>query len=385
MQNRICSEKVAFVFVSLYPLFNISISYLFNKQGLRSAYIIFSIIILFFLELKHRMFSAAVNRKFIILTVIALCSVILSCYNNPSTDAFLNGIVFMIFILFMQAYSDRKIIERFDEYCNKNTRFINSIICLYLLVLVLSCVFGDGINIEGWNTTSIRGPYEINHLLAYELLVFVAFSIKISFLKRSLPQFILTLLLISLVFFTGVRSALLALVILSIVYFRKLKVKTLVVVVFVGLFAAYFLFSNTGIFNAVLQKTKTTIEMGSISSSRPLIFKSSIMAYFYSGNSLMDFLFGIGLDRLTSFNKREIFMSIHAHNDFIDALVIFGVFGLLLYLYGIINFFSKNKSKMLFLFFFILAFFNGFYQYQFVVIGMPFLITSFNDYQKQFC
>lgn len=375
-------KDTAFYFIVLYPLINILVAFIFNRQGLRTTYIVFSLITLLLLIIKKEAHSSTINSKYLIFVIISLCAIALFVINNPSFDAILNGIVFVLFLSFMYIYSDQNIIKRFESFCIQNRHLIVVIEMIYLLVLLLSCVKGDGINASGWHIVSLKGPYEINHLLAYELLVFAGFSFRLWYVRNSYFQLGNSIVLVLLIFLTGVRSALLALLVLILYYLIKMKTSKTIIICFFGIFIIAILLTQTNIFDVVIQKTKITMEMGSISSSRPAIFSSSLKAYFDSRNSLLDYLFGIGLDRLTVFNHKEILMAIHAHNDFIDALVIFGISGFALYIYSVVKCFLNNKNIWLFILYFILAFFNGFYQYQFIVIGFPFLISAFDISKK---
>ena len=381
MRRTINQYNTAFRLICLYPLVNISVAYFFNKQGLRTTYIVFSLIILILLGIKKKL-SSTINTNYFAFVIASVVAIVLSYLNNPSSQSILNGLVFLIFLLFLYTYSVEEIIKRFEKYSIRNRRYFIYVEIIYLIVLLISCVYGDGIDMKGWNTTSLKGPYEINHLLAYEILVFSAYSLKKWYICKSKFYFVNSIVLALLVFMTGVRSALLALAILVFYYLIKMNYNRRIIVCVLGLFVIAIVATTTNVFDVVLSKTRISIERGSISSSRPLIFASSLKAYFNTWNSFFDYLFGIGLDRLTLFNSKSIHMAIHAHNDFIDALAIFGLTGFALYMYGVIRLFSRNRKKWLVLFYFILAFFNGFYQYQFIVIGLPILLISFDIHKN---
>ena len=117
------------------------------------------------------------------------------------------------------------------------------------------------------------------------------------------------------------------------------------------------------------------------SSSRNLFWEYDIKTIF--SNKPIKILFGNGVEYLFNINRAKFDVPLWAHNDFIQILSDYGLFGIFVYLYMIkfmiANFFKGEKiSKILIciiiVMWFFNAFFNMFYTYFCAVLSFPFFL-----------
>ena len=137
------------------------------------------------------------------------------------------------------------------------------------------------------------------------------------------------------------------------------------------LFVCIYIAYNYGLFDALLTKSKLALENGSISNGRSSILISSLYAL-KQGNEYVNTICGVGMTNLLKWNGININANIHAHNDFVDALVGFGLIGLGIYVYNFVKF-CKNSFIWMMGTVGFLAYVNGLFVYSDII---PILIYA---------
>lgn len=173
---------------------------------------------------------------------------------------------------------------------------------------------------------------------------------------------------------TAVRSVLIAsIIVIGYIFYRVFSRKQFIkfilycFLLFVCIYIAY----NYGLFDALLTKSKLALENGSISNGRSSILISSLYAL-KQGNEYVNTICGVGMTNLLKWNGININANIHAHNDFVDALVGFGLIGLGIYVYNFVKF-CKNSFIWMMGTVGFLAYVNGLFVYSDII---PILIYA---------
>ena len=294
---------------------------------------------------------------------------------NPS---FSNGLFKVIVILLLLA-SVNSIVRR-DKYINKNILVLGMLLVISALEVSRTSIRNLGnqdvfgyvglillFSIKYSSTFSLLyGQFEIPHSLAYILLALYALSsLQYRLYKKKLPLYMMGLSFVCVVW-TGVRSGLLALLILVIMDYLGIKNKTRkITVMFVLVVGVLGLLSFTDILtnNPLVQKTMNAAESGTISNGRDK-FAQVLFAYYLFAESNMERFCGIGINGIRQIMKSVYNVEIHAHNDFFNVLLGYGMPGTVLFWSMLIAFCKKVKfGFIVFVILIILALTNGLFMY----------------------
>lgn len=382
MNNPYITKNIIFNYIILYPLVHLIFAMLFQGEGLAKLYFVYSTFIFFiiFIIKLAADFLSVKKSTVLILALIALEGILLVLFVTQDKFSILEYIQFSICIIFFILFSSKEYIHLFLKYLFQKDKILLIVQIVYFLFLSITVINGQGIDAGRWDAMTLKGPYDMAHILAYELFIFLL--IDIIYLYNSNNKFLwlmLCILWFICILLTAVRSVLLSLAFVLFFAFRKIKTqhKILLSLAF-GIFLIGIL-KYTTVFDNLINKTIFAINNGTITSSRGLIFKNSLAAYFNTDN-IFQYLTGIGLENLEKYNKKYIYMAIHAHNDFIDALVQFGPIGLILYIKSFYMFIKSIKGQgsiIAFTIIFSLAFYNGFFINGATVICMI-IITAYS-------
>lgn len=251
----------------------------------------------------------------------------------------------------------------------KFSNMVQVTFCIILSLYVLKYGFR-----AGWNTFVLQGPYNYAHTLAYLFFFMLMIDAYYYIEDKAITSSILIAINLVGVFLTAVRSALLASIVIIIYILYKMltkkqfmKVISYLVLLVIMTFIAY----KCGFFNALLAKTKLAVNHGSISNGRGEILSSSLNAL-SQGSMFINTTVGIGMTNLIKWNGVNINAPIHAHNDFGDALVCYGMLALCVYIYNLLKF-SRKKVIWIAGTLGLLAYSNGLFVYSDVI---PMLIYS---------
>ena len=360
--------------ILLWPPINIWFAYFLKGENLLTLYIVYSMLIILFCVIRKSTKKVKIETLFILLMLVLVCSLHLILEISEPTVL----LTFTLCVILWIVFSNRDFQEDFKKFLFNKNYFVYFVETIFLVGLLMSALYGDGILEGGWGTTTLKGPYLINHLLAYELLAFLILDLVYWANDGKSIHLVFSGVFAVLIVLTGVRSALLAALLAYLFAFRTKDIKKKFVVLILGVFLFLFLFFETTLFSGLIEKTEFAISLGSASNGRGKIFVSSIKALTDRGFS-SDWITGIGQEALFMYNRNNIRQTIHAHNDFINALVQYGIFGLSVFLMALRK--LVRREWVAFLLIFILAFFNGFYMYQSIVVMTPIIIT-FSDTVK---
>ena len=270
-------------------------------------------------------------------------------------------------ILLCSLYLQDDYREEIISYCMNYNRYKKVIISFFALLL-FGIVFKHGLRAEGWGVSVplLYGQFEIPHSLAYILLALYALS-SMQFRNgaKKFPLYMMILTFICVVW-TGVRSGLIALLILVIMDFIGIKNKTKKITVIFSLTMIFVLlmsFTDVLTNNPLAQKTINAAETGTISNGREK-FAAVLAAYFMYGENVFDKIVGIGINGIRDIMLLAYNVGIHAHNDFFNVLLGYGILGSVIF-WGIILEFCRKAKWGIFVFvvLLILALTNGLFMY----------------------
>ena len=84
-------------------------------------------------------------------------------------------------------------------------------------------------------------------------------------------------------------------------------------------------------------------------------------------------LFGYGAAYPFEITQYYLQARVWAHNDFIQILVSYGLVGLAIYMYILIDFFVKNRNIFIIMLLLFLAIVNGMFTYDVFIMALPLL------------
>ena len=368
--------------IAIFPVLDIGIAYFLYGDFLQTFYSLFSILIIFIFIIgkgKLQISYSISKREFYVLSISVLCVVI----NILFIEGKFNTAVLdtMYFVLLMEIYNKKQFIQDYLDtlYCNSKLITICSII--YLIFLVMSVYRGDAFSLE-WATKTLKGPYSIPHILAYELLVMSTVNFVVYQLKNKKINLLLAGVFLVIILLTAVRGAILAEIVLLLYYFYKIGMKKkFVIICCASMLLVYGIF-NSNIFNylttSLMEKNSFAVASGSLDNGRINIWKASLQS-FSQTKGYIKWLFGIGYSNLLSGNKANIGMAIQAHNDFVSVFVCFGVTYFIMFIRGFIKLIAGKNCLWALVFFVILAGFNGIVFYMPMVIGCINMIVFYKQ------
>lgn len=350
------SYKIIYAFIIFNPVIRIVFSFLTHNMFMNIFYFVYTSVLL----MLYCCCNSVRVSHIIFFELILLDTIMQFLYIKDENLA--ETIIMICFFILMQIYSNKKIRNETLEYLLTH-KYQYLIACfVYLFVLLCSVLRGEGIS-SGWGTHSLCGPYLLNHILAYELLILIAANMILYNYTRQKIYFLLCGVFCVLNLLTAVRTTLLVMIIILAYYFVKCNFKKqifyiIVLCAFLGL-----MYNYTNVFTPLIEKTQTAINIGSISNSRPIIYASSLNAYFTNNNNILNKIFGCGWDYLLNYNYSHIRLAIQAHNDFINMFVAFGPIIFIFYCSNIICFCRGRDWIWIFAIITTLAFFNGMEEY----------------------
>lgn len=371
------AEILAFRMIILFPILFMVFNILGHNQGLRVFYFIYaSVLVILLAGSKH-----SINRNIFFMICMIGIKLMYDFFSYP--DSMSDALAVAFLYLLFEVYSNEERIGRYGEYLVNNSKFVFASYIIYLVGLLYTVLFGNGL-IHRWGTTSFYGHYNMAHLLAYELLILFATSYFLFTKEKKSKWVILMAIFGVLMLLTTVRTVLLCvLVAVSYIFLKKRGLRKFGIAI-VGLIVLYLAFSYTNLFSSVLEKTQYAATLGSATSSRGLIWESSVN--FYVTGSTREKLLGHGIQSLMRWNLSYIRMEIQAHNDLISVLAAFGLVSLAAYILFLLRFCRGKGGLGVLLCLLTLIWFNGLYSYASLVIGLPIIKLIFktiNDNKNQ--
>lgn len=292
------------------------------------------------------------------------------------------GYILLLFLFIV--FSDKSYLECMHNIIINKNKFKKLIFAFYFL-LIFSILFMHGLQVNdtwGISLPVLYGPFEIPHGLSYTMIIL--YCLASVHLHRTGKKVYLALMIIAAIcsVWTGVRSGVLALgiVILS-DYFsiRNVSKKFIIgggiicVLVYLALFTD--ILSN----NPIMQKTNNAISRGTISNGREM-FSNYLMNFYVNIFSLFQKLFGISITGIRELMYIRWGTNIHAHNDFINILMGYGIIGFVPFIYGLIRL-CRQAPKYIYLLLVlgVLAYYNGLFMYVGFSPCIPILVNFYRE------
>ena len=291
---------------------------------------------------------------------------------------------YLFAIVLFLLFSDEVIRREFYSYfLNAKNRFVLYSFLLFLLV-AYTVIFQDGLR-HTISMPVLYGPFEIPHYMSYILIVMYC-GVYLQYKnadKKILPLMIRILLAVCIIW-TAVRSTAIALAILIAYEFLSIKSfkKKFVLAAIVILIIIYLLLeTNILINNPLMEKTMyAASNNGSITNNREW-FRQAALMYYSNKIGIIGKLFGAGMPNLVKAILESVGAEIHAHNDYVNMLVGYGIVGLVAFIVSQLRLISIKKytrqAIFLQIFIFVLAYYNGFALYTMLTSSMPIIILFF--------
>lgn len=291
---------------------------------------------------------------------------------------------FILLLLIFRVFSHEQYLTYLQGLVAKENKTLRMIMIYYALLLI-SIIFMNGLQVsDSWGITLpvLYGPFEIPHGLAYtQLIIYCLSSIQYKNTRKKIYGGIMILVAICSIW-TGVRSGFVALIILMLSDY--LSVHSLSKKIFVGggivcIFLYLYLFTDVLNNNPIMQKTSDAISRGSASNGREQ-FTEYIMTYYTHLSSTFEKIFGIGITGIRNLMDIRWGNAIHAHNDFVNVLVGYGIVGMIPFLRELVRF-SRKAVKCFFplLILGFLAYYNGLFMYVGFSPCIPILILFYRN------
>lgn len=358
---KILYKNILYQLICIYPVLNIAVCFLFNGKNMNlfsSSYVF--LLVLLILLLRGKISLAVLTSVFIIMPTVFLAFIRESEFVNV-TSVIMFGITVMSFIFFSAYYFD---IIDFGKYLVRKKQLFYCMQSGFLMILFLHYIL-NGLR-HGWSTLVLQGPYNYPHTLAYLLFFIAMANIYLFFVDRSKIGSLFTIIHAVLISLTAVRVVLLVVSFVAIILLiRFISAKQLKKVVVTLIVIILFLFwaNKYGVFKALIDKTLLAIKNSTITNGRGVIAINSLRALDSGGlKVVINILFGIGMEDLLLSNYNSMNAPIHAHNDFVNVLVCYGIVNFILY---VTNFYKFSHKSIVGLFFSVglLAFGNGLFMY----------------------
>lgn len=359
---------LVYMLICIYPFFNILISFLSKGQNMNTFSVIYSLLIFLLIFFTNK----NVNIKGCLpIFFILIFTIIINLLRGPFYEDMRDIVVYITTVLMLIIYSKKYIdISLFADFIRRNY------ILLFVIQILFYIVLWEDFLINGfymgWNTLVLKGPYLYPHTLAYLILFMLMVNIYLFLFNNSKISGFFIALNIVLVIMTAVRTGLIVIGInlcFMIWYsFKQKKYKTILFIVLLFIIVVSMLF-DYGLFEAIIEKSELAVDNSDISSGRGNIAISSLQAL---NNDILNIVFGVGMREIFLTNQINIGAGIHAHNDFVDVLVAYGIINFILYCSFFYNFIRKFLITGL-LTLGIMAYGNGLYCY---IDCIPLLIFS---------
>lgn len=358
--NLICYISV------LFPLLNIILSLLNNNAGLMKLFFIIAVLEISYSLMRGNFSKIKMSKSaFVAIGILTIILIWIFLFDNDYYSR-LQCMLFFVSMLILIVQTNSHLPKYALSWVLGNKKIIYTIRFLYYFVIILSFISGKGSGIQ-WTTLTLQGPYSASHILAYELLIFLSLDAIYYIKTKEYFDFVLLFIDSGLVILTAARVAFIPLVIIWFCVYKKAKSARRLFIVSLVIVVGGITFRYTNLFNACLIKTKRAIATSSITSGRGDIFISSLKAHYNA--PITQRIFGMGMRLLGEFNRNHVWMDIHAHNDFIDALAQYGFLGVIVYINIFVKLIRINKLFISVLIIFSLAFFNGYYVSNAAVLG----------------
>ena len=345
--------NVIYYLILTYPLVQLLIGCIFEGKNLATTAVIYMIALAMML-LKY---NKVVNIIWLSALLCAFLFPVISLLNIGNHIDFQVEISFAIYfcvtIVLLYVYSDGVFfLNRFREFILAHQCIVVLTNFLYLSLLgVYVMIYGLS---AGWATYVLQGPYFFPHSLAYMLVMLLCLNVMLVMKTKRSIYILFSLVFLGLIMMTAVRTIILNLiVIIFFILYRLAMQKNIKGILYLGI--SLVVFTSLGIyldiFDALIEKTAAAIVGSDVTSGRGTILLGSLSSFLNDSVPFYQWFIGAGLNEVIHNNIMFMGAAIHAHNDFVDILVAYGLIALFFY---ITFMFLFSRKKFLFNFSFVL-------------------------------
>lgn len=385
MKIKVSIEKFLFTLILYYHVINLFTATFLADFSTRVVQVFLIVLYIFFVK------NGKSKRDFVTVNLLLIFYFSYNMLNYHVYQVLHSDFYsFILLGLIFVVYGNENLVYRFYMYLRTKERQYLFSTMLFFLFLLFTMLFKDGLK-SGFGTTLpvLYGPYSVPHMLGYILIVMYCTNAFFQRMTGKKVYLILKSVCIVCVIWTSARSAVLGLAIVMIADYISIKNYSRRLLVTGGLLIVAFyllLFTNIITNNPLIQKTIVALENGSITNGRAL-FVEVALDYYSIGTTFIEKSFGIGMN-----NVRNIFLStssigvaIHAHNDYVNALVGYGLLGLMIYIIGQLRQIRAIRGQIMKILaevlIFMLAYYNGLAMY---AMFTPCLIIVYTFMNQRF-
>lgn len=373
------ADKCFFYFILIYPIINVASSWFFSRCQTNICRIVFFIIALY--ANYHWLRTKNLYGFFIDAMIAFICVYIGNLVLIMHTD----NIDYFNLLIYLTLWSDKDLSERFSQFTDGKDYIMIAGILFTFLSLIASLVSGVGF-IEAQRTKILIGFFNIEHGLAYHVLILYAMTFMIR--KKKYRMFVLVskLLLVVILLLTGVRSAAMALIMLMLFDYKEQSGLTKLMLAIVGFFVLIGLLENIEEIKKIpiIEKTINAANVGDITNGRDNLKQIGI-DYYFNRTSTFQKMFGITMNKLRNVYNLAVGARLHAHNDMVNILLGYGAVNLIIACAALVKFAAGPLRLLITLIMVILAYTNGLFMYFPFVVMLPILKIGLNTaYNKSF-
>lgn len=345
--------------------------------------ILISILVIAFI-LYNIAFRKIINKfQWLVLITFSLIIVKGFLYNyNADTKTILSNVMsYILFIIIIYTFTNKKINIKLNQYGYKNKKNIKYQLIIIIIIIYIFMITKIGYS-DAWGMNVFIGFAYSPHSFVYSLINIYLINEYLYNLYNYCNKFSYSIINVSLILFSllsGARVPTFFLIGLMMVfiYFRSKKKIILVFIFIIGILVVLSMVDLTKI--PFFEKFISALEKGSISSGRDDIYSVALISFFNGG--FIEILTGNGPRFIYNVNLLAFGSDIQAHNDFINILVMGGIISLFIIIYTYYKLFisilrnNRVRGIIITIIIIVLAFFNGVITYPSIIYSFPFLIS----------
>ncbi|MEY8337988.1 O-antigen ligase family protein [Lachnospiraceae bacterium 62-35] len=356
------TQKILCVLFIIYPFFDIFFTYITKNDGVLTMHVCFCAILIGLIVGEKCFYNKIVPHiSYFVFVMIWIFCIGIDIIKADDLEGISYGLKALSLMILLHYFWKNDFYNVFSRELERHV-WLWTLVNIGVFVVVLLSVSQGGIY-SHWGTTSLTGPYLLNHTLAYLMLFIVCGDLYLWIKKTKGIMLLCAGISLIIMLLTGVRTIIIPITYLGWIYAKRKGVRGFLYTLFLGICGIVLLY-RTGVLNTLIEKTVYAALNGSVSNGRFNIWKSSFNAYLTSGD-IWNYLTGICVNGLKSYNNLHIGFNIHAHNDIVTIFVAFGPLAVVVFMY---TFFKYLRDYATVFFLFPLLFFNGFITYGQAVI-----------------
>lgn len=259
----------------------------------------------------------------------------------------------LTFLIMLYIFSDTDILNNIYENFKNYSNFILIEVIIAQLDILYLLISGKGYS-SMWGLKVFIGRYVTPHPYGYSMIIMVIIIEWLIMQQKDKRLLLLYILPFLTSFLTGARTPLIAMLILflSIRFFkrevkfkREIKFKTLIIIIF-GFFILIVISPIIFRFivnSNIIDKFLMSLQNNDITSGRSGFWKTLLLTY-VNQFTIIEKLFGHGINYPSLINMITINHDIWAHSDFIDILISYGLIFVIIYTIFYLRYFYKLKK-----------------------------------------